>query len=525
MRFTVVDQGAAHRTHLGPACELRHSRWDDWFKYETSYYLTYTDERGSEHGIGTVKIGQFGMGSGHSASVSEEDRPGAIRKPMLPPTFENLPRDGFFSLGQDTEYYEALNRLGEVVRTEIVEALNDIAFDPQMFERALTEKVTTTSLLRGIPRGTVEGQYRRMANGGARLTRYAFTYQPKPPPRSRQAPDPLEFDVVPESNPPTNIHVVIGRNGVGKTRLLDHMTRALTEGQDKNNEVGDFHFSNTSGGRSFTNLVSVSFSAFDSLDPVRVPGNSTIGYQYVGLKPRSKPQEEPQAPKTPAQLANDFGQSVRACLAGQRQARWRRALRQLEADPVFADIGVSSLADDDLEDDDLKEQARELFRQLSSGHKIVLLSITRLVELVEEKSLVLLDEPEAHLHPPLLSAFVRAVSDLLIDRNGVAIVATHSPVVLQEVPRSCVSILQRSGRAMRVSRPTLETFGENVGVLTQEVFGLEVTKSGFHRLLDEAAEDCGSYDDVLERFGDQLGGEARSILRGIFAARDSEADV
>jgi predicted ATP-dependent endonuclease of OLD family len=88
-----------------------------------------------------------------------------------------------------------------------------------------------------------------------------------------------------------------------------------------------------------------------------------------------------------------------------------------------------------------REIARELFGALSTGHKIVLLTITRLVETVDERSIVLFDEPEAHLHPPLLSALIRALSELLISRNGVAIVATHSPVVLQEVPRTCVSIL------------------------------------------------------------------------------------
>lgn len=89
-------------------------------------------------------------------------------------------------------------------------------------------------------------------------------------------------------------------------------------------------------------------------------------------------------------------------------------------------------------------RGRSLFGKLSSGHKIVLLTITRLVETVEERTLVLLDEPEAHLHPPLLSALVRALSDLLINRNGVGIIATHSPVVLQEVPRSCVWKVRRT---------------------------------------------------------------------------------
>lgn len=121
---------------------------------------------------------------------------------------------------------------------------------------------------------------------------------------------------------------------------------------------------------------------------------------------------------------------------------------------------------------DLDSHQSALFGRLSSGHKIVLLTITRLVETVEERSLVLIDEPETHLHPPLLSAFVRSLSGLLINRNGVAIIATHSPVVLQEVPRSCVWKVRRSGRVTEVERPEIETFGENVGILTREVFGL-----------------------------------------------------
>ena len=131
---------------------------------------------------------------------------------------------------------------------------------------------------------------------------------------------------------------------------------------------------------------------------------------------------------------------------------------------------------------------------------------------------MILDEPEGHLHPPLLAAFIRAIADLLGKRNGIALVATHSPVVLQEVPMSCVWKLRRSGVVSVAERPTLETFGENVGVLTGEVFGLEVTRSGFHRLLEMAVESEGSYEDVLDHFGDQLGSEARAITRGLIAA-------
>jgi len=145
------------------------------------------------------------------------------------------------------------------------------------------------------------------------------------------------------------------------------------------------------------------------------------------------------------------------------------------------------------------------------------LTVTRLVETVEERTLVLINEPEAHLHPPLLAAFIRALSELLINRNGVALIATHSPVVLQEVPRSCAWKLRRSGAHARAERPEIETFGENVGVLTREVFGLEVTESGFHKMLGDAIAEIGDYQEILKHFGGEIGGEGRAILRSLLA--------
>ena len=170
----------------------------------------------------------------------------------------------------------------------------------------------------------------------------------------------------------------------------------------------------------------------------------------------------------------------------------------------------------------LKRRAQKFFHRLSSGHKIVLLTLTRLVETVEERTLVLLDEPEAHLHPPLLSAFVRALSDLLIQRNAVAIIATHSPVILQEVPQSCVWKLRRRGTQLTYTRTSIETFGENIGALTSEIFELEVTFSGFYKMLRDAVEEFGDYDRIVEHFNGELGWEARAILRGLLSDDEME---
>ena len=60
-----------------------------------------------------------------------------------------------------------------------------------------------------------------------------------------------------------------------------------------------------------------------------------------------------------------------------------------------------------------------------------------------------------------------------------AIFATHSPVVLREIPRKCVYVLRSRDGLRYVSHPNIETFGENLGVLLNEVFGVNADKSGY----------------------------------------------
>ncbi|UGA37355.1 ATP-binding protein [Chromobacterium haemolyticum] len=223
--------------------------------------------------------------------------------------------------------------------------------------------------------------------------------------------------------------------------------------------------------------------------------------------------------KSLSDLHDEFVDSVSICCSQQaKKDRWVRAINGLESDKSFSEMNSVSLAS--LPEGDLRINARKCIQNMSSGHAIIMLTITKLIATVEEKTLVLIDEPESHLHPPLLSAFIRALSELLHDRNGVAIVATHSPVVLQEIPSSCVWKINRIKDVVKNSRPDVETFGENVGVLTREVFGLEVVASGFHKMLLQSVKDGCGYDEILSSYDGQLGFEARAILRAMIASRD-----
>ncbi|GAA3250754.1 ATP-dependent endonuclease [Dactylosporangium siamense] len=514
MQFVVIEPSQA-ASALRPGFYLTRDNWNDWFKFQTLYGVLYVSDRGEKLNIGGIKIGQFGMVTGQW-------------RPDIPDAFERLD-NRFFSLGQDETYYLALDNLGQSLRESYLEATRDVAWDQDLFERARNEDVMGVSLLRYLSPATVQGQFRRLARGEARLERYAFSYTSPGVQWPDIAPLALSFNVMPESQPPTNVHVLIGRNGVGKTTLLHRMTRALADESSSPSETGSFTTEILdSPGQLFAGVVSVSFSAFDSFVPLPHRENRARGtaYAYVGLKKIPDPEKaDSGTPKSESELAEDFANSVSACIAGSRIDRWRHALQILEADPIFADAEVSELADEELSGEMLQRGALALFSDLSSGHKIVLLMMTRLVETVEERTLVLLDEPEAHLHPPLLSAFVRALSDLLTNRNGVALIATHSPVVLQEVPQACVWKLRRSGRTVTAERPEIETFGENVGILTREIFGLEVSRSGFHRLIANAVQEGASYDDVVLQFGNRLGGEAKGMVRALFAARESGESI
>lgn len=509
MLFKVLPARSPTPPDARDAAFLLADMWDD-YGYKTQYDLIIVDGEGEKHSIGSVKIGQFNM-------LEDQSRP------AIPESFASL-NDSFFSVGQEDSYYEGLNALGAVVRNQVLNGLRDLALNPEILDRVMSEPVTVKSLFRYIEPQTVRGRFRRLACGDVRLTRYKFAYIA--PTESQYAVPPviLSFEVEPDSEPPTNIHVLIGRNGVGKTHYLTTMTRALVAPDHVIEDVGQFKAdeSNEDVGL-FANLISVTFSAFDPFGSLPLPKTRAVGmrYSYVGLKqPNEHGDGWSKTPKDIDSLTKEFVTSVRDCRKEERIVRWHRALEMLEGDPIFKETDVTSLATGE-SDEEWQGRGEALFTRLSSGHKIVLLTITRLVEKVVERTLVLLDEPEAHLHPPLLSAFIRALSDLLIQQNGVAIIATHSPVVLQEVPKSCVWKLRRSGSISKAERPESETFGENVGILTREVFGLEVTKSGFHRMLQEAVNEEGDYERVVQRFKGQLGAEARAIVRALIASKEN----
>lgn len=59
-------------------------------------------------------------------------------------------------------------------------------------------------------------------------------------------------------------------------------------------------------------------------------------------------------------------------------------------------------------------------------------------------------------------------------------VATHSPIVVQELPKQTVNIIEKYGDSIIVRKPNIETFGETLGVLINEIFKFNPEKTGFY---------------------------------------------
>lgn len=502
------------------AAYLECDNWDD-FGYKTLFNLTVFDERENKHFIGNVKIAFIGQQQGWTVEG-------------IPAKFQNPLPDNFYSLGQDADYYQNLvELLSPEDREFLLNAIGDVVFNEAKLRAVESEPAFATSFLRNVSSSSIEHQFSRILRGEAPLTEYDFFYEKAA--NDQYSGIKVEFSVNPNIKPSSSIHILIGRNGVGKTTLLNNMVDALIPGREAQYTTG-FFASNNYWGRPqsldenyFAGVVSVSFSAFDPFipPPDQQDGNAGLRFSYIGLKKRKLDQDQEYwEQKDKNGLCSDYIESLKNCFSLiAKRDRWGSAVRTLESDFNFAEMDLCNLLNVYMEKDPhFSDIAESLFMRMSSGHAIVLLTITKLIETVEEKTLVLLDEPESHLHPPLLSAFTRALSDLLVNRNGVAIIATHSPVVLQEVPMSCVSILRRTRLTTVVDRPEIQTFGENVGVLTREVFGLEVSKSGFHAVLEQAVAEGKSYEDIEQEYNHQIGFEGKTILRSMVTIRDSQGN-
>ena len=511
MRFKVIGRMVNPPSDEGTVY-LMEDNWND-FGFRTLFDAYYRGRR-----VGYVKIAYRGM-TARDSTVS-----------MLPREFDDLPA-GFYSLWPDATSCKGAYGICEDPGDNVFGALNDIAHNLALFDSVRDEAACGTSLLRETSEFSVRGQLHRITCGKDPLTKYGFSFTIGKN-WDGSAGKEIDFSVVPEQLPPSNVHALIGRNGIGKTRLLQDFALAVC-GDEKANpnrplkfDIDDETWGSGWKSSDFANALVVSFSPFDAYSDVVAlserdlvddadDDQQRVQCSYVGIGGGAEGLAE--------SVERAFEEGVKKCCGGKAKfRRWIEALAALRSDPMF-DETLADIWKLEEDMDGFKSAVVSAFERLSSGHKAVISIVTGCVASLEERSVVLVDEPENHLHPPLLAAFMRALSAHIEDRNSVAIIATHSPVVLQEVPRLCVWMLDRHGDSWFACRPGIETFGANFEALTTQVFKVEVANSGFRRMIAEVVERSDSYEEAREAFDGKLGDEAAGILRLLWMSKERKA--
>lgn len=472
---------------------LVYDNWDD-YNYKTSFTLYYFD--GKEKSIiGYTKIAYKNYSNSYKTIDYMDDK------------FEKLSPD-FYSLGQDISYYININSIDEnkdISLTEkILKNLNDISYNNNLYHENINSEVLKTSLLRSVSSLSVTGQFNRVANGGVELTEFNFVYKYKAYDNELS----LNYSVDPLSIIPTNIHAIIGRNGSGKTYLIKDMLSSL---KDYNDSKGSFsHLKNSASNNMISDLFSkvmcISYSFFDTLNSIIRPKDVTIDYYYWGYKRYSSSIDDLEY----NDFDSEFSISLVKCFKIKRKKNiWIQAINLLNIDDEIGDSFISNLKYSNYTINQTSDSLKNRFSQLSSGHKSILSMITKIIDIIEEKTLIIIDEPESHLHPPLLANFIKALSYILKEINGVSLISTHSPLILREIPKSNCYIITRYGNEIKVERPIYETYGASINTIMKQAFNLETDVSGFYELIDKTLLDG---DISLVELKKHLGDEALAYL-------------
>lgn len=361
---------------------------------------------------------------------------------------------------------------------------------------------------------------------------------------------------------PTDINVLIGSNGVGKSytlRLLVEYILKIGRGDIKELEKNNFlPFDKRPN---IANLILVSYSVFENfpIDLVNYSIKDKDSYKYFGIRARrsndsnsndfSKIRLGKEIPRIDA--TKSIFKMLHEDYQFQEQSWWinkfELAINTLKKAFQFDDIVLAYNDHNFIWD--IKEIGNKKFIvfneklggpenfsdefnidefttlefikdnkiiELSSGQKLFSYIVLNILGEIKKESLILIDEPELFLHPNLEIEFISLLKSILKPFNSKAILATHSLSIVREVPAKCVHIYKEDKEwGLQVSNPPFQTFGADMQRISTYVFGDKSITKPFEEWLENyfKKEDA-SADSLLEQLKGDINEEMiMDILR------------
>lgn len=423
---------------------LKHTAWDD-YSLECEFKLYYCNEALETSEIGRVKI----ISKNIEAKLRESLRPKTIDE--LPDSFPQLP-DDFCSLGQFLSYYENLLGIFNGKTHEILEKLKDCTSNPVIledfsqncplsFHRAARRDEAQEALLKA-----------RALIQGINLDKiHDFSYIYTPPYKGPETALNIHFgNKIYLKNKHKSfeqrIYALIGKNGTGKTGLLNNLAKALSkEGQ------GTF----IPNAPIFQKTMYISSSCFDN-EP-DVDKGSRYNYVYSGI-------------------SKFLGEDVRASIKDTVEKSYD-IISRVEREPILIDALERLLPNQILNwiiNQDINKvniaELKKALGHLSSGECIQIMHIFTIIANIFSGTLLLFDEPETHLHPNAISRLISTLNYILEEYNSYAIISTHSPIIIQNLRAKEVIVVERFGNICQFKQLSFESLGCNLSIITEKIF-------------------------------------------------------
>jgi len=502
-----------------PCLHLTIDLWDDSFAFETLFRLTYFENELDSTHIGKVKI-------------MHKDQ--HITRNYIDDIFESLSED-FCSLGQDVSYYYKLKQLGTPTYTAILKALNDVVLYRDYFERYKSSRAFKISLTRfsEAEKALKEGLY--ILEGRDITKDLAFNYSCKLDHLSSPHEIFIDFNT---KKIPYRMHAFVGKNGTGKTSILNHLSRDIS---GVNSPQGTFLPSRPN----FSKIITISYSAFDEMykpfedeevkesskneleeDFSQVDSNGDGSKLSESSKKEKKDKENilfsyiycglrsSQGFLSISELEEKFRNSYSIVKFKDRQDTWKEIMSNVFEEEHFA------LIEEICEEDTFNDSG--FSRKLSSGQNILLYTMTEVIANIQEDSLLLFDEPEIHLHPNAISNFMRMYYKILEEFNSYSIMCTHSPLIVQEMPSQYVRVFTKISDSTIINNPEKEYFGENISNITNGLFEVRSSESNYKAILKNLFEKGMSTEEIIELFNNELSYNALTYLS---ALEDEEEEI
>lgn len=380
----------------------------------------------------------------------------------LLPSFEELDED-WCSLAMSDDFYSKFYLRDKTNIEEALYKLNDISLKPKYFEIFKNNEVFNNSILRGSSINFIKQNFHLIIEGDSPVYNQNFKYTCSIGNEENKVTTNFTFIPLDKDLPeiPYRINCLIGKNATGKTTILSKLAISLC---GKNDDITKLQFPN--GRPHFNKIIAISFSIFDSFEhpnPSNTGEDSNVdkNYFYCGYQ-------------------NEKGNLT---TEKQRIELLNKSWKTIHTDPVLTDelqyllkmfLNEALLSNINNFKISNKENFENLYfyikENFSSGQFMMFYFVTNTLANIVEHSLILFDEPELNLHPNGISIIIKVLNELLRKRDSYAIIATHSPIIVQQIPKKYISILQRLDETTYITEPDIETFGENLSAITRNIF-------------------------------------------------------